>query len=271
MTVALFPRLWLYSIIYRISAAGRGPALSRGDNMAEEIAETDNGAVEDLRAELANLKTRVNEFRENNLTLKKELEGYNGATPDEVAEALEIKRLREQQELVDSKDIGAALEKQKLDLTAEFDRRYSAVSAQNEELDRSLREIRVTSVLRTAAAEAGAAPEAIDDMLKTIVDQFESRDGELVRIVNGEAQLSKRSPGQTETPAEFFEELSISKPFYFSASGGGGGNETQRASTGKRRITREEMQSGRFAEDIRKGDVVVEGFDSLDEPGGLAA
>lgn len=217
--------------------------------------------VEELEVEIRDLMTKVGEFRDNNLKLTTALERFGDMTPEDVAEAGELKAARERKELVDSKDIEAALDKQAAQLKEDFERRFEAVSEELNSTKGSLREVSVTSVLKTLAASAGVRVEAIDDVVNTFQGQFESVGTELVLHEDGKPVLSKANAGANMLAAEFLEGLATSKPFYFDSSGGGGGEqEARRTQGGKRTISREQWQSGEFNTEIREGKVVVEGY-----------
>ncbi len=216
--------------------------------------------VESLTAELKEAKDRLSEFRDNNVKHKEALEKFEGIDVDEYRELKSAKDALERKELIKAGDvetaIDAALEKQK----ADFDKRLEAVQGENTTLQADLRTLRVTDRLKVAAADAGARSEAVEDLIKSVSDQFEIVDGELVHQSNGSPTLSKAKAGENMGPEEFFTEHAVSKPFFYGASGGGGGEETRKVTGSKRMISKEEFQSGRFNEQVKKGEVEVEGY-----------
>lgn len=220
--------------------------------------------VEQLQAELAAEKAKVAEFRGNNSSLSAELERFGGVTPEDAAEAAELKRQRDRKELVDSKDIEAALDVQEKKLVEDFERRYLALQGAHDELAASLRQVSVTSVLKTAGIEAGLRAEAVDDVVRTYEGQFVAEGGALTRMEDGQPVLSSKNAGQNESPAEFFEALSALKPFYFAPSGGGGvegGSDTTKTGPGGVRvISRDQFRSGKFAQQIKDGTARVDGY-----------
>lgn len=226
--------------------------------MAEETLEAAN-------AKLADLTTKLDEFRGNNVRLTELLEKFGDITPEQVAEAQAIKAAKDRQELVDSKDIEAALDAQEKKLKEDFEARIEALSGELTTTRDNLREVSVTSVLKTEAIEAGVRPEAVDDVVEAIQKGFESSNGQLVRVQDGKAVLSQDPGrvGENQTAGEFFAAYALSKPFYFNGSGGGGGKGT--TDDGKpgavRTITQAQFQSGEFNEAVGKGEVVVEGYE----------
>jgi len=219
--------------------------------------------LEELQATVADLKTKVEEFRTNNLALTAKIEKYGDTTPEDIEEAAELKRQRERKELVDAKDIDAALDAQEKKLTEDFERRQKAMQDELDTTKGTLREVSVTSKLKSEAVEAGVRAEAVDDVVGSIEKLFEASNGTLVRMEDGKPALSKKNAGQNEMPAEFFESLAQSKPFYFDGSGGGGGNKDgHRHQGGKRIISKEEFRTGEYAKEIKEGTVEVEGYES---------
>lgn len=216
-----------------------------------------------LQEQLAEITAKVGEFRDNNLKLTAALEKFGDMTPEDVAEAAEIKAARERKELVDSKDIDKALDLQSAKLTEDFDRRFKAVQAELGTTKNDLRKVSVTSVLKTLAISAGVRAEAVDDVVGTYESQFEAMNGELVLHDDAKPVLSKANAGLNMLAPEFLEGLAVAKPFYFDVSGGGGGEKDHHRTKGggTRTITREEFQSGRFEKEIRDRTVVVEGYE----------
>ncbi len=227
--------------------------------MAEEGTE-----LETLRAQVESLSSKLQEFRGTNAKLIAEVEKFGGISPEDAAEAQDLKRQRERKELVDAKDIDAALDAQESKLKEEYERRIAAQDERIGTLSGNLRKLAVTNVLKTHAIEAGARPEAVEDLVESIEAQFTTTEtGELVRMVNGSPALSQSLAGKNEPAAEFFESFAKLKPFYFHGSGGGGDHEQHRKTGGGvRKISREQMQTGEYAEQIIKGEVVVDGYES---------
>ena len=216
-----------------------------------------------LEAEVSELKAKLSEFRTTNVQLTEQLEKFGDISPTEAAEAAEIKRQRERQELVDSKDIDKALDAQEKKLTADFSRRFDAVRSELDGAKSSLRELAVTNVLKTVAVASGVRAEAVDDVVASYQASFEADGGELVHMADGRPTLSKKTAGANMGAEEFFEELSSSKPFYFGGSGGGGGEKDggrRATSGGKRLITRDEFATGQYNDAVRTGDIIVEGY-----------
>ena len=227
--------------------------------MAEETLEAAN-------AKLADALTKVDEFRTSNVRLTENLEKFGDITPEQVAEAQAVQAAKERKELVDSKDIEAALDAQAKKITEDFEARIEALTGELGTTRDNLREVSVTSVLKTDAIAAGVRPEAVDDVVEAIQKGFESTNGQLVRMQDGKAVLSldPGRVGENQTSAEFFAAYALTKPFYFNGSGGGGGKGTtddQRPGA-VRTITRTQFSSGDFAEQVLKGEVVVEGYEA---------
>ena len=227
--------------------------------MAEETLEAAN-------AKLAELSGKVDEFRTNNVKLTEALEKFGNITPEQVAEAQAIQAAKERKELVDSKDIDSALDAQEKRLKEDFEARIEALNGELTTTRDNLREVSVTSVLKTEAIAAGVRPEAVDDVVEAIQAGFTSTNGVLVRGVDGKPVLSTdpSRTGENETVGEFFSSYALQKPFYFNGSGGGGktAGEGDSKPGAVRTITREQFQSGEFNEQITKGEVVVEGYEA---------
>jgi len=246
---------------YKLQDFEKGLANLKAAGMYPIRGGAEEPTVAELQTKLGEMDTKLTEFRDNNVKLSAALEKFGDITPEDAAEAADLKRQRERKELVDSKDIDAALDVQEKKLSDDFTRRNEAMQAELDTTKNLLREVSVTNVLKTEAIEAGVRPEAIDDVVGAIQAQFESKDGRLVHMVDGKPVLSEKNAGADEAPGEFFEKYALAKPFYFDGSGGGGGEETRRKAGGGRTITQAEFETGDFNEAVRKGDVQVEGFE----------
>tara|TARA_R110000824_G_scaffold152470_1_gene323697 strand:+ start:19373 stop:20050 length:678 start_codon:yes stop_codon:yes gene_type:complete len=218
--------------------------------------------IEEATGKISELTSKLDEFRGNNVRLTELLEKFGDVTPEQVAEAQEVQAAKERKELVDSKDIGAALDAQAEKLKADFEARLEAVTAELGTTRDSLREVSVTSVLKTEAIAAGVRPEAVGDVVEGIQHGFESENGALVRMQDGKPVLSADPArvGENQTSGEFFAAYALAKPFFFSSSGGGGKTSAEGNPGSVRTITRAEFQSGQFNEQIQKNEVVVEGY-----------
>jgi len=219
--------------------------------------------LEEANAKITELSGKLDEFRGNNVEMTKLLEKFGDVTPEQVAEAQAIQAAKERKELVDSKDIDAALDAQAKKLTEDFERRIEALTGELGTTRDSLREVSVTSVLKTDAIASGVRAEAVDDVVAAIQEGFESSNGNLVRMQDGKPVLSTdpKRVGENETTKEFFAGYALAKPFYFNGSGGGGGTNTDGNNTGSvRTISQEQFQSGEYNEQVSKGEVVVEGY-----------
>ena len=225
--------------------------------MAEETVET-------LTAKLEAMGSKVEEFRDNNVALTQALEKFGEVSPDDVAEAAEIKKQRDRKELLDLKDLDKALDEQEKRLTGDFEARFEAIKAEGENKGQRLRLLEVVNPLTLAATAAGVREDAIEDVVNQLAPLFEVLDGSKspVRVIDGKPVLSAQKAGENEGLGEFFENYATQKPFFFDGSGGGGEpGETKRTPAGVRTITKEQFQSGKFGKEITDGTVRVSGYE----------
>jgi predicted RNase H-like nuclease (RuvC/YqgF family) len=218
--------------------------------------------IEEAQEEIKDLKVKVNEFRDNNIKLKEQIEAFDGIDADKVKELLATQKDVETKELIKAGDVEAALEKQKEALTADFDKRLSAVQEESAGLRGDLHTLQVTDKLKDAALEAGAREDAVPDLVKSAASDWQLKDGQPVYIVNDQIQLSKTDAGENMGMEEYFKGLATSKPFFFNGSGGAGGEEDKGKRKGAPRvIPRSEM--GKYTKEIKAGEVVVEGYEPV--------
>ena len=98
----------------------------------------------------------------------------------------------------------------------------------------------------------------MDDVVRLASGNWELREGTPMLVQNGEVVLSKEKPGEPMAMGEYFKSMLHEKPFYFQTSAGSGGG-SQTNARGVKVIPNDPISIGQYAEEIRKGEVVIEG------------
>ncbi|MFH2076325.1 MAG: hypothetical protein ABIJ57_13430 [Pseudomonadota bacterium] len=209
-------------------------------------------------------KAQIKEFRDNNLSLRKQTEdlqaqlaAFGEIKPEEVKVFREQQEKIKRKELLDKGDIDALLTAEKEKISTAFGKRLDAVQQKNEELEKTLVKLRVTDELSKAAAVSRVKPEAIGDVVELASREWFLEDGGAVRKKGKEIVLSKTEVGRNQSMEEFFLELAEKKPYYFEASGGGGG-QSPAILKGKVMRNPTPLELGANAAAIEKGEIRVE-------------
>lgn len=173
-------------------------------------------------------KTKLDEFRTSNVTLKKELEDfkarYDGIDPEEVRRlASEKEKLELQAQGHKPEEIDKIVEGRIKGLKADWDKQLSAVTGERDSLTSRLTAIQIDQGVLTAATKRGLRPTAIPDIT--------ARARTVFKLVNG-APRAFESDGQTVrygkdgvtpmTLEEWVDAQVSDAPHLFESNAGGG-------------------------------------------------
>ena len=209
---------------------------------------------------------RLKEFRTNNITLKQKaeeletkLKSFEGIDPAKYQELATLERQKRDKELIEAGDVETLLNEKLTGERSTYQKQLDAIKAELEKTKGELVATKVTDTLKTAAADAGVLPKAMNDMVKLASSDWELRDGRPTMVQNGEVVLSKEKAGEPITMGEYFKNMLHEKPFYFQSSSGAGGTNSLGTAGGVRVVPNDPYTMGRYAEQIANGEVVVEG------------
>lgn len=168
-------------------------------------------------------KTKLDEFRQNNITLTRQLsehkQRFDGIDPDAVREAMEAKRKLDEGELLKRGDLESVLQSRLTPFEKRAKDAESAASAANARLV----ELQINQGAVAAATKRGLVPSAIADLTARARSAF--------RLVNG-APVAVEADGQTPRVGkdgvspmsldEWTEGLMVEAPHLFEKNSGGG-------------------------------------------------
>lgn len=210
-------------------------------------------------------KDRINEFRTNNISLKQELEkhqeklkAYDGIDPDKYQELTALERQKRDKELIEAGELETLLNERLSEVKTTYDKQVEDLKTALNETRGELVKTKVTDTLKTAAADSGVLPKAMNDVVKLASSDWELRDGTPTLIQDGEVVLSKEKPGEPMSMGEYFKNMLQEKPYYFQSSAGSGGG-SQHNARGAKVIPNDPVLIGQYADQIAKGEVVIEG------------
>ena len=180
-----------------------------------------------LDAEGATDKAKADEFRTNNVALKKQLEElaarFNGIDPEEVKKlAAEKQRLEEERQLK-AGEVDKVVEGRVKALKADWDKQLSTVTTERDTLNTRLTAIQIDQGVITSATKRGLRPTAIPDIT--------ARARTVFKLVNG-APRAFEADGQTVrygrdgvtpmTLEEWVDAQVADAPHLFESNAGGG-------------------------------------------------
>jgi hypothetical protein len=172
-------------------------------------------------------KTKLDEFRANNVALLKERDElkqrFAGIDPDEVRKLADEKRKLEEAQQVKAGEIEKVLENRLRSAKAEWDKQFSSVASERDALNSRLVSIQIDQAVVSEATKRGLRPTAIPDITSRARTNF--------KLVNGVPQAFE-ADGQTVrvgrdgvaplTLAEWIDAQVSEAPHLFESNAGSG-------------------------------------------------
>lgn len=173
-----------------------------------------------LDAEGAVPKGRLDEFRDNNLALTRQISDlqkrYEGIDPDQARALSERARHERDRKLIDAGRVDELVSERTATLRAEF----AGIASERERLKKELAAHVVDGAIRDAASRAGVRAAAIEDVLARGRALFRLEGGKAIAL-DGDKPVYGRD-GEPLGVGEWISGLSAQAPHLFEASRGGG-------------------------------------------------
>jgi hypothetical protein len=196
------------------------------DSVPEEhralYSEVESGGFQ-LQVEGATSKEKLNEFRQNNVKLMKDLEGFkkfDGVDLDEYEALKEESQNIKDKKLLDSGKVDELVENRVSSMKGEYDKQIDDLTGKNNSLHGRLEGLIIDGAAKDAAVAAGVAASAIEDVMYRVRNTFtlsedkaipSDRDGNVMYGVDGVTPLSI---------ADWVKDLSKTAPHLFAKSSG---------------------------------------------------
>ena len=212
--------------------------------LREFYAEKDGKFV--LQAEGLSPTARVNEFRENNLALKREMDElrarFDGVDPDRFRELSEREQKQRDKKLIDAGKVDELVAERVAALKADADKQIGTRDASLAALTKQLESLVVDNAIRDAAAKASVRPTAVDDVLLRGRQVFRLQDGKAVPMEGDKIAYGK--DGEPMTIHEWVGGLSERAPHLFETSTGTGATgSTGAAVAGSKTMSRAQFET----------------------------
>jgi hypothetical protein len=168
-------------------------------------------------------QTKLDEFRQNNITLTNQLKRFEGIDPDAVHQLTDEKRKLEEAAQIKAGEVDKVLEARLKAARADWDKTHGVVVAERDALTGRLTAIQIDQAVVSEATKRGLRPTALTDITARARQTF--------KLVNGVPQAFD-SDGQTArtgkdgvspmTLAEWVDALVSDAPHLFEANAGSG-------------------------------------------------
>lgn len=130
-----------------------------------------------LQVEGAVDKARLDEFRDNNVNLQKQLDRFKGVDPARIQEMLENERKIAEKKLIDAGDIEGLVAQRVNTMKQEYEGQISELNTRFATANRQLETLLIDNEVRAFATKIGVAPTAVDDVLLRAKTVFSVEDG----------------------------------------------------------------------------------------------
>jgi hypothetical protein len=181
---------------------------------------------------------KVNEFRDNNITLARQLEEmnkkYEGVDLDAVRQMTEQARKIKDQELIAAGKVEELFAERIAPMRTSFEKDVSTAKEHAIKLQSQLESLLIDGAIRDAAGKAGVRATAVDDVLLRGRQAFRLVEGKAVPMDGDKVMFGKN--GDPMPVEEWISALSDRAPHLFEPSQGGGapGNKGNLGGSGKR-------------------------------------
>lgn len=181
-----------------------------------------------LQVEGAVAKERLDEFRNNNVTLQQQLEAFKGLDPTKVAEMLENERKIAEKKLIDAGDIEGLVNQRVSTMKTTYDTQVNDLQGKLSTTTRQLEVLLIDNSVREQATKLGVAPTAVDDVLLRAKTVFKVEEGRPV-AKDAQGNVIYGKDGQTSLGlGEWIGGLKEQAPHLFGPSAGSGSNNNNR-------------------------------------------
>jgi len=185
-----------------------------------------------LDAEGDGSKAKLDEFRQNNITLTNQLKKFEGIDPDAVRQlAVEKAKLEEEQRLKDGK-FQEVLDAR---LKAEREKVFAPVVAERDALNGKLTALLIDQAVVTEATKRGLRATALPDITARARTTFKLVDG-VPQAFDGQTARMGKDGLAPMTLAEWVDALVSDAPHLFEANAGGGAAGSGGGAAGNRSV-----------------------------------
>jgi len=230
--------------------------------------ESDGGFT--LPVEGAVPKDKVDEFRNSNITLRRQLEEttsrFDGIDPEKARALLTREQQIAEKKLIDAGDIDGIVQERVNGLIKDHQKTVGSLTAERDGLQRQLHTHLVHGEVRTAAIQAGVRPAALDDVVLRADQLFRAKDG-VPAAFKGDEMLYGKDGVNPLRPAEWIStQLRETAPHLFEQSSGsgaqpgngaGGARAPAASAAGTVRRSQLDADPGKYREDIMAGKLRV--------------
>lgn len=183
-----------------------------------------------LEVEGAVAKTKLDEFRENNVRLLKDLEKFKNVDPAKYADLLKLQEKANEQKLIDAGEIDKVVEQRVGQMRTTYETEVTRLKDANSVAHRQLESLLIDSAVRDSAMKSGVYPSAVDDVLLRAKTTFQIKDGAPVPKDSAGNVIYSKDGSTPMSISDWTMGLKKQAPHLFQGSQGGGAGGSGRLS-----------------------------------------
>ena len=222
-------------------------------NAFESLAENHKGLYEQvsdgsyiLQVEGVVEKGKLDEFRNKNIDLMKDIEKFKDVDPDKYNQMIAEHRKIQEKEWIDKGEVEKLVESRVSTMKKDYDEKLTKATGDLNVMSRQLEILTIDNIVRDQATKLGVAPTAVDDVLLRAKTVYSLKDGKPVPT-NSDGEVIYGKDGATPMViGEWVGTLKESAPHLFYSSNGSGASGNRGVggnSAGRQNMTAQEKIS----------------------------
>lgn len=176
-------------------------------------------------------KSKVDEFRANNVNLMKQLESLKHIDPAKYNELLALDKKNQEKKLIDSGEIDKIVEGRINEMKSTYETDIKKLSDQYSIAQRQLESLLIDNSVKDAAMKSGVQPTAMEDIILRAKNTFKIKDGSAVPLDNQGNVIYGKDGLTPMSVMDWTASLKKQAPHLFLESQGGGAKGSTKSST----------------------------------------
>lgn len=165
---------------------------------------------------------RLDEFRTNNIDLKRQLEKFKDIDPVKYKEAVDKLAKIDQKTLMEAGQVDQVVNERVSTMRQEYETKLGDMGKQLNDATQRLSSLLIDSAVKSAALAAGVAQTAVDDVVLRAKTFFQVQDGEVVALNDKGHVIYGKDGEKPLTINDWVTGLKTSAPHLFGKMQGGG-------------------------------------------------
>lgn len=167
-------------------------------------------------------KSKLDEFRSNNVNLMKQLDQFKNVDPVKYQELLNLAKKTEEKKLIDAGEIDKIVESRVNEMKTNYETEIKKLSDQSSIAQRQLESLLIDNSVRDAALKSGVQPTAVEDVILRAKTTFKLQNGSAVPVDSQGNVIYGKDGSTPMSVVDWTTGLKKQAPHLFMESQGGG-------------------------------------------------